>query len=267
MCLYEQKLPDTSNNQNNTMIHNQSNKRVAIITGAAKGIGKAIATRMIVENYITILVDVDRENGEALAKILGISAKYISCNISDAAEVDSLFQSVVDEFGNVDVVVNNAGIILDNMIWNMPEEDFDKVIDINLKGTWLMCKKAGTLMRGQKSGRIINITSRAWLGNRGQSNYSASKAGVIGLTRVLALELGKYGISVNAIAPGLIDTPLTQKLPTEVQQKLIEAQPTKTMGKPEDIANAVAFLADEKTQFITGQTIYVDGGKSIGAGV
>ncbi len=242
-------------------------KRVAIITGAAKGIGKAIAQRMVNENYTTILVDVDKVNGEALAKEFGNAAKFISCDISNQNDVEALFSQVTKDFGGVDVIVNNAGIIRDNVIWKMPLEDFDKVIDINLKGTWLMCKVAGTLMREQKRGRIVNIASRAWLGNRGQSNYSASKAGVVGLTRVLALELGKYGVLVNAIAPGLIDTPLTQKLPENVQQKLIQAQPTKTMGKPEDIANAVAFLCDEQTQFITGQTIYVDGGKSIGAGL
>ncbi|MCB9363399.1 MAG: SDR family oxidoreductase [Flavobacteriales bacterium] len=242
-------------------------KRVAIITGAAKGIGKAIAERMVKDSYIAILVDVDIESGTNLAKELGNSAQFISCDISDIKAVENLFKSVIDKFGKVDAVVNNAGIIRDNVIWKMPEEDFDKVVDINLKGTWLMCKVAGTLMREQKSGRIVNITSRAWLGNRGQSNYSASKAGVVGLTRVLALELGKYGVLVNAIAPGLINTPLTQKLPQDVQEKLIEAQPTKTMGKPEDIANAVAFLCNEQTQFITGQTIYVDGGKSIGAGL
>ncbi len=242
-------------------------KRVAIITGAAKGIGKAIAERMSKENYITILVDVDKDNGEALANNLGDYAKFISCDISDDKEVTLLFNSVTNEYGGVDVVVNNAGIIRDNVIWKMPVEDFDKVIDVNLKGTWMMCKVAGTLMRNQKRGRIVNIASRAWLGNRGQSNYSASKAGVVGLTRVLALELGKYGVLVNAIAPGLIDTPLTQKLPEDVKEKLIQAQPTKSMGRPEDIANAVVFLSDEKTQFITGQTIYVDGGKSIGAGL
>jgi NAD(P)-dependent dehydrogenase (short-subunit alcohol dehydrogenase family) len=242
-------------------------KRVAIITGAAKGIGKAISERMVKENYVTILVDVDNENGITLAKKLGDSAKYIFCDISNHQEVENLFKTVVDEYGGIDVLVNNAGIIRDNVIWKMPEEDFDKVMDVNLKGTWLMCKVVGTLMREQKKGRIVNIASRAWLGNRGQSNYSASKAGVVGLTRVLALELGKYGVLVNAIAPGLIDTPLTQKLPQDVQDKLIEAQPTKTMGKPEDIANAVSFLCDDKTQFITGQTIYVDGGKSIGAGL
>jgi len=241
-------------------------KRIAIITGAAKGIGKAIAQRMVIDNFITILVDIDKKNGEYLAQELGDNAKFIACDISNETEVDLLFKSVVNKYRAVDIVVNNAGIISDNVIWKMPVEDFDKVIEVNLKGTWLMCKAAGTLMRDQKRGRIINIASRAWLGNRGQSNYSASKAGVVGLTRVLALELGKYGVLVNAIAPGLIDTPLTQKLPKDIREELIRAQPTKTMGQPEDIANTVSFLSDENTNFITGQTIYVDGGKSIGAG-
>lgn len=242
-------------------------KKVAIITGAAKGIGRAISERMIAENYITILVDVDVENGQQLAEFLGSNAHFYSCNISDEQAVISLFNTIVEKFGTVDALVNNAGIIKDNVIWKMPTEDFDAVIDINLKGTWLMCKNAASIMKNQQNGRIVNIASRAWLGNPGQSNYSASKAGVVGLTRVLALELGKHGVLVNAIAPGLIDTPLTQKLPLDVQEKLIQSQPTKSMGKPEDIANTVAFLCNEKTQFITGQTIYVDGGKSIGAGI
>jgi NAD(P)-dependent dehydrogenase (short-subunit alcohol dehydrogenase family) len=242
-------------------------KRIAIITGAARGIGKAIAERMVIDNFMTILVDVDIKNGEYLAQELGDNAKFIACDISNETEVDHLYKSVVNKYRGVDIVVNNAGIISDNVIWKMPVEDFDKVIEVNLKGTWLMCKAAGTVMREQKRGRIINIASRAWLGNIGQSNYSASKAGVIGLTRVLALELGKYGVLVNAIAPGLIDTPLTQKLPKDIQEELIRAQPTKEMGRPEDIANVVSFLSDENTNFITGQTIYVDGGKSIGAGV
>ena len=149
----------------------------------------------------------------------------------------------------------------------MPTDDFDLVMKINLKGVWLMCRECAKIMKEKKSGRIVNVASRAWLGNRGQSNYAASKAGVVSLTRVLALELGKYNVLVNAVAPGLIDTPLTQKLEKDILQKLIEAQPTRTMGKPEDVANVVSFLASEKTQFITGQTIYVDGGKSIGAGI
>jgi NAD(P)-dependent dehydrogenase (short-subunit alcohol dehydrogenase family) len=165
------------------------------------------------------------------------------------------------------VVVNNAGIIKDNVIWKMPTIDFDMVVDVNLKGTWLMCRAASHAMRSNNRGRIVNIASRAWLGNPGQSNYSASKAGVVGLTRVLALELGRYGVLVNAVAPGLIDTPLTQKLSDDVREKLIQAQPTKSMGQPEDVAHAVSFLCHPNTGFITGQTLYVDGGKSIGAGI
>lgn len=241
--------------------------RSVIITGAAKGIGKAIAEVMASEKYKVFLVDIDEESGKSLAEQFGDNAVFVKCDISNKEEVNALFELVIRNHGSIDALVNNAGIIKDNVIWKMPEDDFDKVIEINLKGTWLMCKHAGTLMRKQKKGRIINIASRAWLGNIGQSNYSSSKAGVIGLTRALALELGKYGVLVNAVAPGLIDTPLTQNLTEEVREKLIQAQPTKTMGKPKDVARAISFLCDEKTEFITGQTLYVDGGKSIGAGI
>jgi len=243
-------------------------KRISIVTGAAKGIGKAIVERFVNDNYFVVAVDVDEENGNNLLSEFGSDkVKFIKADICNENDVQALFGKVKAEFSRVDVLVNNAGIIRDNMIWNMPVEDFDLVVNINLKGTWLMCREAGKLMKQQNSGRIVNIASRAWLGNRGQSNYSASKAGVVGMTRVLALELGKYNVCVNAIAPGLIDTPLTQKLEKEVLQKLIDAQPTRTMGLPADVANAVAFLSSEKTQFITGQTLYVDGGKSIGAGI
>ncbi|MBK7128544.1 MAG: SDR family oxidoreductase [Crocinitomicaceae bacterium] len=241
--------------------------KTALVTGAANGIGKAIATRLVNEGYFTILADVDEENGQKQAAALGKSAEFKTCNISDEKSVETLFSYIKEKYNTLDALVNNAGIIRDNVIWRMPVEDFDKVIEINLRGTWLMCRQAAMLMRPVNKGRIVNISSRAWLGNRGQSNYAASKAGVVGMTRVLALELGANGILVNAIAPGLIDTPLTQKLPADVQEKLIEAQPTKSMGTPEDIAQAVAFLCDDKTKFITGQTIYVDGGKSIGAGL
>ncbi|NUM32446.1 MAG: SDR family oxidoreductase [Bacteroidetes bacterium] len=243
-------------------------KKTAIVTGAAKGIGKAITTRLVSENYFVLAIDNDNEFGKKLEIEFGKeNVNFAKADICNENDVNSVFEHFSEKQNKLDLLVNNAGIIKDNMIWNMPITDFDDVININLKGTWLMCKKAASIMKTQNNGRIVNIASRAWLGNKGQSNYSASKAGIIGLTRVLALELGKYNVLVNAVAPGLINTPLTQKLEKDVLQKLIDAQPTRTMGNPEDIANVVAFLADENTKFITGQTIYVDGGKSIGAGI
>lgn len=238
----------------------------AIVTGASNGIGKAISVRLQDDGYYIFAADIDDERGELLIKELGINnSEYVHCDITDENSVKALFQAVNSKKGKIDILINNAGIIKDNMIHKMHADDFDAVINTNLKGTWQMCREAAKFMKDQKSGRIVNISSRAWLGNPGQSNYSASKAGIIGLTRVLALELGKYNVLVNAIAPGLIDTPMTQSLPSEVLEKLINAQPTKTIGKPEDIANAVSFLVSERTQFITGQVIYIDGGKSIGA--
>ncbi len=242
--------------------------KIAIVTGAAKGIGKAISTRLIRDGFFVVAVDIDEVVlSKRKADCDKPKFKFIKADICNEKNVRALFENISNEFKQIDVVVNNAGIVRDNMIWNMSLEDFDAVISVNLKGTWLMCREAAKIMRTQNSGRIINIASRAWLGNRGQSNYSASKAGVIALTRVLSLELGKYNVSVNAVAPGLIDTPLTQQLKREVLQKLIEAQPTKQIGHPKDVANVVAFLAADETKFITGQTIYVDGGKSIGAGM
>ncbi|MBI5857693.1 MAG: SDR family oxidoreductase [Sphingobacteriales bacterium] len=242
--------------------------RTAIITGAGKGIGKAIAERLSKDGFFVLLVDIDKVSGEAATAAIGAEkAAFYLADITDEARVKSLFETVEKKYGRIEVLVNNAGIIRDNMIWNMEAADFDAVININLKGTWMMCREAAKRMKQQNSGSIINISSRAWLGNAGQTNYSASKAGIIGLTRSLALELGKYNVSVNAVAPGLIDTALTQKLKKNILEKLIQAQPSRSMGKPEDVANTVSFLASVKTNFITGQTIYVDGGKSIGAGI
>lgn len=243
-------------------------KRIALVTGAAKGIGKAIATRLVQDGLFVILVDSDRKSTQETAKLLG--EKNVAVHFADISEefqVIQLFETIVQHYQKLDAVINNAGIINDNLIWNMSAEEFDQVVRINLKGTWLMCREAAKLMKLQQSGRIINISSRAWMGNRGQTNYSASKAGVIGLTRALALELGPYNVLVNAIAPGLIDTPLTQKLKPEILEKLIQAQPTKSIGSPDDVANAVSFLVSPKTNFISGQLIYVDGGKSIGAAI
>lgn len=242
--------------------------RIAIITGAGKGIGKAIAERLSADGFYVALIDVDQAAVEETAATIGADkAVGYAVDITDENQVKTLFENIVKAKGKIDLLVNNAGIIRDNLIWNMSADDFDAVINVNLKGTWLMCREAAIRMKQQKYGCIVNIASRAWLGNAGQTNYSASKAGIIGLTRSLALEMGRYNVSVNAIAPGLIDTALTQMLDKEVLDKLIQAQPSRSMGKPEDIANVVSFLASEKTSFMTGQTIYVDGGKSIGAGL
>ena len=244
----------------------KSDSKNVIVTGAAKGIGKEIVARLISENYFVIAVDSDETAGKMLPEYFGEdNVSFFMADISNEVSVKNIFEWVLKEYSTIYALVNNAGIIRDKMIWKMSLEDFDAVINVNLRGTWLMCREAAKIMREQKSGRIINISSRAWLGNAGQSNYSSSKAGVIALTRVLALELGKYNVMANAIAPGLIDTPLTQNLEKDVLQKLIDAQPTKTMGKPEDVAHVVSFLANEKTNFVTGQVFYVDGGKSMNA--
>ena len=252
--------------------------RVAIVTGGAQGIGEAIAIKLASDGCSVVIADLDSKLGEAAVSRVAQASSlptqagslchaFHKCDISDESEVHELFEWVLATYGRIDVVVNNAGIIRDHMIWKMTSEEFDAVIRVNLRGTWLMCREAAIVMKGQKSGAIINITSRAWLGNLGQTNYSASKAGIVGLTRSLALELGPHNVRVNAVAPGLIDTPLARALPPEVQQKLINAQPTRSMGQPEDVAEVVAFLASEKCQFMTGQVLYVDGGKSIGAGI
>ena len=243
-------------------------KEIAIVTGAGKGIGRAIAERLVADGFYVLLVDQDRAAGEkAVEEIGNKDVAFFQADISNEAQVKALFIEADKLYGRVDVLVNNAGIIRDNMIWNMEAVDFDLVIQVNLKGSWLMCREAAIRMKEKQQGRIINIASRAWLGNRGQTNYSASKAGVIGMSRALALEMGKYNVAVNVVAPGLIETPLTAGIKKEALDKLIAAQPTKTMGKPEDVAHTVSFLASPKTSFITGQTFYVDGGKSIGAGI
>ncbi|HET6401677.1 MAG TPA: SDR family NAD(P)-dependent oxidoreductase [Candidatus Kapabacteria bacterium] len=242
--------------------------KVAIVTGGAQGIGEAIALRLARDGCVVVIADLDRELGEATVERIGADhSVFHRCDIADEAEVHHLFEHILETYGHIDIVINNAGIIRDHIIWRMTPEEFDAVIRVNLRGTWLMCREAAIVMKERKSGAIVNITSRAWLGNPGQTNYAASKAGIVGLTRSLALELGPHNVRVNAVAPGLIDTPLARKLPPDVQQKLINAQPTRTMGKPEDVAEAVAFLASDRCQFMTGQVLYVDGGKSIGAGV
>ena len=233
-----------------------------IVTGGARGIGYTMACRFLQLGARVFVLD--RDFPSDLAKDNGNLVAF-NGSVSSSSDVERFMGAVLEQSGRVDILVNNAGILRDNVIWRMSEADFDAVIDVNLKGAWLMCKAAAQPMREQKFGRIINIASRAWLGNFGQSNYAASKGGLISLTRVLALELARSNVTVNAVAPGLIDTPMTQALPQDTYQALVNAQPGKCAGTAKDVAAAVCFLASEEAGFITGQTLYVDGGKSIGA--
>lgn len=239
--------------------------KTVLITGGARGIGYAIVSRFL-KNGATVHL-LDKSFPESFQTHDDEHCFPFSGDISNSANVKDFISGVITKSGRIDVLVNNAGIIRDNVIWKMTEEDFDAVLDVNLKGCWLISKEVSIIMRKQQYGRIVNIASRAWLGNSGQSNYSASKGGVVSLTRVLALELAKSNVTVNAIAPGLIDTPMTRRLPPETFQKLVDAQPGKKAGSPDDIAAAVAFLASDEAGFINGQVLHVDGGRSIGATV
>ncbi|GAB4203152.1 MAG: SDR family oxidoreductase [Bacteroidia bacterium] len=235
--------------------------KCVIVTGGSSGIGLAVVQRLIKEGYRVVVFDI------APPKDVSDNVEFISCDVSKEKDVTNAFRQVIEKFSAIYGVVNNAGVICDKPIWKMSVEEFERVININLKGTWLMCRESAKVMKAQNYGRIVNVSSRAWLGNPGQTNYSASKAGIIGLSRALALELGKYNVSVNVVAPGLIDTALTRALPEEVFQKLIQLQPQKNIGKPEDVAQVITFLLNEQTQFINGQLLYIDGGRSIGQGI
>lgn len=234
--------------------------KTAIVTGAAQGIGLAIAKRLSESGARLALLDID---GAQLKKC-GVKGDCYEIDITQSSQVQSTIKKIISSFGAIDILVNNAGIIRDNFAAKISEEDWDRVLDVNLKGAFLMCQAVFASMKEKQSGKIINISSRSWLGNIGQANYSASKAGLVGLTRTLALEFARYQINVNAVAPGLIDTPMTQGMKKEALERLLKMQPTGKMGSPEDIAAAVEFLASDDAKFITGQVLHIDGGKSCG---
>ena len=241
--------------------------RVVLITGAGQGIGAAIARRFALQGEKLVLVDVNAEQLRLLAESLadtGCEQMQMTADVANKDQVNELVRRVVERFGRLDVLVNNAGIIRDNLISNISEQDWDQVLDVNLKGAFLCCQAVFPTFKQQRSGKIVNIVSRAWLGSIGQANYTASKGGLVSLTRSLALEFARFQVNVNAVAPGAIDSPMTQGLTQEARERLIRMQPTGKMGRVEDIAAAVAFLASEDAEFITGQVLHVDGGKSVG---
>jgi len=242
-------------------------KRTALVTGAGRGIGAAIAARLADEGARIVVADRDGEAAAALATAIqkrGAEALSITVDVADSGEVRQMMNRIQERFGGLDVLVNNAGIIRDGWLGKLSDEDFDQVIAVNLKGPFLCCREGLELLKASTAGRIVNIASRSWLGNPGQANYAASKGGVVSLTRTLALELARFSINVNAVAPGLIDTPMVRSMPEQAREKLIARQPTGQMGRVEDIAAAVAFLAGPDADFISGQVLHVDGGKSCG---
>ncbi|MEU8175206.1 glucose 1-dehydrogenase [Microbispora hainanensis] len=244
--------------------------KFAVVTGAARGIGAAIARRLAAEGAAVACVDLTADRCASIVDeitVTGGRAVAFGCDVSDSAQVEALVPGVMAEFGQIDVLVNNAGLTRDNLLFRMSEEDWDKVVDVNLKSVFLMSRAVQKHMVEQRSGAIVNLSSRSALGNRGQANYSAAKAGIQGLTATMAIELGPFGIRVNAVAPGYVATPMTEATavrlgvtPEEHQATMAQAVPLRRVGQPTEIASVVAFFASDDASYVTGQTLYVNGG-------
>jgi 3-oxoacyl-[acyl-carrier protein] reductase len=236
----------------------------ALVTGAAQGIGKAIAYTLAKEGADVAICDVNLEKAQETAKeleSLGVKSTAYKTNVADPKECEQLIESVIKDFGKLDILVNNAGVTRDGLLIRMSEQDWDLVISINLKGTFNCTKAAVKAMMKARYGRIINVSSVIGLmGNAGQTNYSASKAGVLGITKSVAKEYANRNITVNAVAPGYIQTAMTEKLTPEQREAMLKFVPLNRMGQPQDVANVVLFLASPLADYITGQVIPVDGG-------
>lgn len=244
--------------------------RVAFVTGGSRGIGKGIVELFASEGAKVALIDLNEEAlSETTSQLEEKGYQVFSkvANVVDAEQVETAVKEVYEKFGSVDILVNNAGVIRDNLLFKMTDSDWQTVIDVHLKGSFNAARAVQKYMVENKYGRIINISSTSALGNRGQANYAAAKAGLQGFTKTLAIELGKYGITANSVAPGFIETEMTEETAARIGipfEQLIKASvaniPVGRSGKPADIANAVAFFADEKSSFVNGQVIYVAGG-------
>jgi len=241
--------------------------RVAIVTGGAQGIGKSIAIQLAAAGANVVIADLAEEMAKAAAEEIsrkGTEIISIGVDVSSLSSVEEMVKKTLDKFGRIDILVNNAGITRDALVMRLKEEDWDLVLDVNLKGAFNCIKAVSPVMLKQKSGKIVNIASIVGIiGNIGQANYSASKGGLIALTKTCARELASRQINVNAVAPGFIQTSMTERLPAEVKEKLSSQIPFGRLGKPEDVANLVLFLVSEESSYITGEVIKVDGGMAM----
>ena len=244
--------------------------RVAFVTGAGRGIGAATALRLAEEGARVALADLDLAGCEQVAaeiNKLGSEAIALECNVADAAMVQNAIDTTAGRFGRLDILVNNAGVTRDNLLFKMSDEDWETVMNVHLKGAFLCSRAAQKYMVEQKYGRIVSLSSTSALGNRGQVNYSAAKAGLQGFTRTLAIELGQFGITANAVAPGFIDTEMTRANarrqgldPDQVIAQASKTIPVRRVGQPRDIANVICFLCSDEASYVSGQVIYVAGG-------
>jgi len=244
--------------------------RVAFVTGAGRGIGAATALRLAEDGARVVLADIDPEGCKQVAAQIeqaGSQALAVSCNVADGSAVAAAVQQAVDTFGRLDILVNNAGVLRDNLLFKMSDDDWETVMNVHLKGAFLCSRAAQAHMVKQKYGRIISLSSTSALGNRGQINYSTAKAGLQGLTKTLAIELGPFGVTANAVAPGFIDTEMTRATarrqghdPDQVIEMASKTIPVRRVGQPRDVANVINFLASEESGYVTGQIIYVAGG-------
>lgn len=239
----------------------------ALVTGAGRGIGAAIARRLANDGFAVAVNDVTEEMAQAVVDEITAAGGTARAVVVDVATPEGAAEAVrqAEGLAPLAVLVNNAGIVRDNMLPDMTEDSWDAVQRVNLKAPFLLTQAASKGMVERGHGRVVNIASRAWLGSIGQANYASSKGGLVSLTRATALELAPKGVTVNCVAPGLINTPLIQSLDQAVQDRLLKAQPTRTMGDPDDVANAVSFFASPHNSFVTGQLLYVCGGKSVGS--